>query len=194
MRRRVLECRLFVWDVSGTRFGSLWLKIASQILKIGSLESRKYRGKYLWNLVKKFSGPYRVPNNCLKKNWECSQNIKVNHCSSSWRKKYNRFTLYSYVFGLYYDKIFHCPRFMTIAYDRNKHLTCSPVLWPQAVVGLIRNLALCAANHGPLREHGAIPRLVQLLMKAHQDTQRRTSMASSHSQMSSPYVVSPLEL
>ncbi|CAK8674932.1 catenin beta-1-like [Clavelina lepadiformis] len=66
-----------------------------------------------------------------------------------------------------------------------------PSRWPliKAVVGLIRNLALCAANHGPLREQGAIPRLVQLLMRAHQDSQRRTSMASSHSQqMSSLYV------
>nr|NP_001027779.1 beta-catenin [Ciona intestinalis]BAE06330.1 beta-catenin [Ciona intestinalis] len=65
-----------------------------------------------------------------------------------------------------------------------------PSRWPliKAVVGLIRNLALCAANHAALREHGAIPRLVQLLMRAHQDTQRRTSMASSHSQMSAAYV------
>uniref|UniRef100_H2YLQ4 Beta-catenin n=2 Tax=Ciona savignyi TaxID=51511 RepID=H2YLQ4_CIOSA len=61
-----------------------------------------------------------------------------------------------------------------------------PSRWPliKAVVGLIRNLALCSANHGALREHGAIPRLVQLLMRAHQDTQRRTSLASSHSHMS----------
>nr|CAB3234358.1 beta-catenin [Phallusia mammillata] len=65
-----------------------------------------------------------------------------------------------------------------------------PSRWPliKAVVGLIRNLALCTANHGPLREHGAIPRLIQLLMRAQQDAQRRTSLASSHSQMSSPYV------
>uniref|UniRef100_A0A673KMZ7 Catenin beta-1-like n=1 Tax=Sinocyclocheilus rhinocerous TaxID=307959 RepID=A0A673KMZ7_9TELE len=33
-----------------------------------------------------------------------------------------------------------------------------------ATVGLIRNLALCPANHAPLREQGAIPRLVQLLL------------------------------
>jgi len=50
-----------------------------------------------------------------------------------------------------------------------------PSRWPliKAVVGLIRNLALCSANHAPLREHGAIPRIVQLLIRAHQDTQRR---------------------
>ena len=39
-------------------------------------------------------------------------------------------------------------------------------------LGLIRNLALCPANHAPLREHGAIPRIVQLLIRAHQDTQK----------------------
>lgn len=49
-----------------------------------------------------------------------------------------------------------------------------PSRWPliKAVIGLIRNLALCPANHAPLREHGSIPRLVQLLFKAYQDTQR----------------------
>ncbi|GIY18985.1 catenin beta [Caerostris extrusa] len=61
-----------------------------------------------------------------------------------------------------------------------------PSRWPliKAVIGLIRNLALCTANHAPLREHGAIPRLVQLLIKAYQDTQRqRSSVASSNSQV-----------
>lgn len=49
-----------------------------------------------------------------------------------------------------------------------------PSRWPliKAVVGLVRNLALCPANHAPLREHGALPRIVQLLIRAHQDTQR----------------------
>ncbi len=49
-----------------------------------------------------------------------------------------------------------------------------PSRWPliKAVVGLIRNLALFPANLAPLREHGAIPRLVQLLVQAHQDVQR----------------------
>ncbi|ETE59087.1 Catenin beta-1, partial [Ophiophagus hannah] len=51
-----------------------------------------------------------------------------------------------------------------------------------ATVGLIRNLALCPANHAPLREQGAIPRLVQLLVRAHQDTQRRTSMGGTQQQ------------
>lgn len=59
-----------------------------------------------------------------------------------------------------------------------------PSRWPliKAVIGLIRNLALCSANHSPLREHGAIPRLVQLLLKAYQDTQRRSSVTSNSSQ------------
>lgn len=60
-----------------------------------------------------------------------------------------------------------------------------PSRWPliKAVIGLIRNLALCPANHAPLREHGAIPRLVQLLIRAYQDTQRqRSSVASNGSQ------------
>lgn len=52
----------------------------------------------------------------------------------------------------------------------------------QATVGLIRNLALCPANHSALREQGAIPRLVQLLVRAHQDTQRRTSMGGTQQQ------------
>ena len=49
-----------------------------------------------------------------------------------------------------------------------------PSRWPlvKAVIGLIRNLALSTANHAPLRESGAIPRLVQLLIRAFQDTQR----------------------
>lgn len=49
-----------------------------------------------------------------------------------------------------------------------------PSRWPlvKAVIGLIRNLALCPANHAPLREHGAIHHLVQLLMRSFQDTQR----------------------
>ncbi|XP_071743465.1 armadillo segment polarity protein [Lepeophtheirus salmonis] len=48
-----------------------------------------------------------------------------------------------------------------------------PSRWPlvKAVIGLIRNLALCAANQAPLRENGSIPRLVHLLIRAFQDTQ-----------------------
>ena len=51
-----------------------------------------------------------------------------------------------------------------------------PSRWPlvKAVIGLIRNLALCAANSAPLREHGSIPRLVHLLIRAFQDTQGRS--------------------
>lgn len=65
-----------------------------------------------------------------------------------------------------------------------------PSRWPlvKAVIGLIRNLALCQANHAPLREHGAIHHLVRLLMKAFQDTQRqRSSVASSGSQQPGAY-------
>uniref|UniRef100_A0AAQ4QQZ0 Junction plakoglobin a n=1 Tax=Gasterosteus aculeatus aculeatus TaxID=481459 RepID=A0AAQ4QQZ0_GASAC len=47
-----------------------------------------------------------------------------------------------------------------------------PYYWPviKAVVGLIRNLALCQENQAPLRDAGVMPRLVNLLVKAHQDT------------------------
>ncbi|XP_041641342.1 junction plakoglobin a [Cheilinus undulatus] len=50
-----------------------------------------------------------------------------------------------------------------------------PYYWPviKAAVGLIRNLALCPENQAPLRE--AIPRLVNLLVKAHQDAQKHGS-------------------
>ncbi len=36
----------------------------------------------------------------------------------------------------------------------------------------MRNLALCPANHAPLRDQGVITRLVQLLIRAFQDIQR----------------------
>lgn len=65
-----------------------------------------------------------------------------------------------------------------------------PSRWPliKAVIGLIRNLALCPANHAPLREHGAIHHLVRLLMRAFQDTERqRSSVASTGSQQPSSY-------
>merc|ERR1719423_104902 len=56
-----------------------------------------------------------------------------------------------------------------------------PSRWPlvKAVIGLIRNLALCPANHAPLRENGSIPRLVTLLIKAFQDTHGRTRNSGS---------------
>ena len=49
-----------------------------------------------------------------------------------------------------------------------------PSRWPlvKAVIGLIRNLAQCPANYAPLREHGAVHHLVQLLKRAFQDSQR----------------------
>ncbi|KAF6203603.1 hypothetical protein GE061_001935 [Apolygus lucorum] len=53
-----------------------------------------------------------------------------------------------------------------------------PSRWPlvKAVIGLIRNLALCQANHAPLRDHGAIHHLVRLLLRAFQDTQRQSTL------------------
>ncbi|XP_035783261.1 armadillo segment polarity protein isoform X1 [Anopheles albimanus] len=65
-----------------------------------------------------------------------------------------------------------------------------PSRWPliKAVIGLIRNLALCPANAAPLREHGAIHLLVRLLFKAFQDTQRqRSSVATNGSQPPGAY-------
>lgn len=55
----------------------------------------------------------------------------------------------------------------------------------QATIGLIRNLALCPANHAPLQEASVIPRLVQLLVKAHQDAQRHVAAGTQQ-----PYTVS----
>ncbi|MGH0143366.1 UNVERIFIED_CONTAM: hypothetical protein FKN15_028146 [Acipenser sinensis] len=48
----------------------------------------------------------------------------------------------------------------------------------QATVGLIRNLALCPVNQGPIRDAGAIANLVRLLVKSHQDAQRHTTASS----------------
>lgn len=45
----------------------------------------------------------------------------------------------------------------------------------KAAVGLIRNLALCDENQAPLRDAGAVPRLINLLLKAHQDAQKHGS-------------------
>lgn len=52
-----------------------------------------------------------------------------------------------------------------------------PYYWPviKAAVGLIRNLALCDENQAPLRDAGAVPRLINLLLKAHQDAQKHGS-------------------
>merc|ERR1719244_283657 len=56
-----------------------------------------------------------------------------------------------------------------------------PSRWPlvKAVIGLIRNLALCPANTAPLRENGSIPRLVHLLIRAFQETQGRNRGANA---------------
>ncbi|XP_058790145.1 armadillo segment polarity protein-like isoform X2 [Phymastichus coffea] len=56
-----------------------------------------------------------------------------------------------------------------------------PSRWPlvKAVIGLTRNLALCPANHVPLREHGAIHHLVRLLIRAFQDTEKQRSSVAN---------------
>ena len=56
-----------------------------------------------------------------------------------------------------------------------------PSRWPlmKAVMGLIRNLALAPVNQSSLREHGAIPKIVQILRRAHQDIQRVRSSVDS---------------
>lgn len=58
-----------------------------------------------------------------------------------------------------------------------------PSRWPlvKAVIGLIRNLGMCTANHAPLRDHGAIQKLVQLLNKAQQEIIKRNNLAASGS-------------
>ena len=62
-----------------------------------------------------------------------------------------------------------------MAERRTELLLLLLLLLLQAVVGLIRNLALCPENQTPLRDAGAISRLVNLLIKAHQDAQKRGS-------------------
>ncbi|XP_022244021.1 catenin beta-like isoform X1 [Limulus polyphemus] len=58
-----------------------------------------------------------------------------------------------------------------------------PSRWPlvKAVIGLIRNLAVCPANQIPLREHGTIPTLIQLLVKSYMVTQKERSSPASES-------------
>ncbi|KAJ8683437.1 hypothetical protein QAD02_019229 [Eretmocerus hayati] len=69
-----------------------------------------------------------------------------------------------------------------------KLLLQPPSRWPlvKAVIGLIRNLALCPANHGPLREHGAIHHLARLLTRAFQDTERQRSLVPSAGNQGTP--------
>ena len=54
-----------------------------------------------------------------------------------------------------------------------------PSRWPlvKAFIGLIKNFALCPANHAPLRENGVIPRLVHLLIRAFKDTEGKLQRA-----------------
>ena len=49
-----------------------------------------------------------------------------------------------------------------------------PSRWPliKAVIGLLRNLALCPENHVAIRDNGGLPWLAQLLMRSHQVIQR----------------------
>ncbi|XP_007542912.1 junction plakoglobin a [Poecilia formosa] len=57
-----------------------------------------------------------------------------------------------------------------------------PYYWPviKAAVGLLRNLALCPENQAPLRDANAVPRLVNLLIKAHQDNQKTSASPQSY--------------
>lgn len=43
----------------------------------------------------------------------------------------------------------------------------------QALVGLIRNLALCPENHHPLREQTVIPKLWNILTRAYTNSSKR---------------------
>lgn len=65
-------------------------------------------------------------------------------------------------------------RLMTYGLPVIVKLLNPPSRWPliKAVIGLIRNLGLCQANHGPLRDHNAIHCLIRLLVKAEQDINR----------------------
>ncbi|XP_066554989.1 junction plakoglobin a [Amia ocellicauda] len=60
------------------------------------------------------------------------------------------------------------------------NLLNQPYYWPviKATVGLIRNLALCPVNQAPLRDAGAVPRLINLLVTAHQDAQRHATSST----------------
>lgn len=46
----------------------------------------------------------------------------------------------------------------------------APSRWPliKALIGLLRNLALCPSNHIPIRDQGGLPKLISLLTKANQ--------------------------
>lgn len=59
----------------------------------------------------------------------------------------------------------------------------------QAVVGLIRNLALCPENQAPLRDADAINKLVTLLTKSHQDAQKLGSSAQQTYQARNVHII-----
>lgn len=56
-----------------------------------------------------------------------------------------------------------------------------PTRWTliKALIGLIRNLAFCTANYGPLREQNAIQRLSQLLSKSFQELQKQRNTSQT---------------
>ncbi len=60
-----------------------------------------------------------------------------------------------------------------------------PSRWPlvKAVIGLIRNLAMCSANLAPLRESQSISRLVHLLTRAFTDLQGVSSFSGRKSEL-----------
>lgn len=62
-------------------------------------------------------------------------------------------------------------RLMNYGIEAIVRLLNPPSHWPliKAVIGLIKNLTLCATNLAPLRDHGAISSLSRLLNQAYQD-------------------------
>ena len=60
------------------------------------------------------------------------------------------------------------PLVVNLMQHQSRWRMCKPL------IGLIRNLALCTANLGPMREQSCIPKLWQLLSKAYQDSNKRS--------------------
>ena len=87
----------------------------------------------------------------------------------------------------------HFFRFLTSNHEHYHDHIFASAPYLKAVVGLIRNLALCPENQAPLRDAGAIPRLVNLLLKAHQDAQKHGSSAQQTYQVRNGLVSKEVE-
>lgn len=59
----------------------------------------------------------------------------------------------------------------------------------KAIIGLIRNLALCVANHAPLREQDVIPLLVDLLKRAYQEMENQRNQMAAQGSHGEPVVI-----